>query len=297
MNAYDRREYERLRAQLGGVQKDAKSSPLRDLFRKHPVAVCSTGIAALGLLGWVTLIGPQLEATSVARDELSFTQTQNATMAAHAPALQAQLTSVAPRIAELYELSARVPNMIDQPELIRQLHTIAKDSGVTSLQSIEVGLPQPVANVVPEEQSQELPMPSVEDAEQAGQPEAPQVETAAIAQYNVTMRVNGSPDSVNKFVTNLRTGPRLSVVTRTSVDIGQDGVATSSVSATFYLQQVDVSGLASQLQDLLIASGLEKPDLPADQGSDSEEGADTEPPAAEQGNEGDAVDLPLPDGL
>ncbi|WP_146837996.1 hypothetical protein [Cellulomonas hominis] len=213
--------------------------------------------------GWFGLLAPTLaeHAGLVAQTQQADASSQE--MGRKLPALRSELDDIAPRVDSLRELGQRVPSTIDQSALLRQLEDLAAASGIPSVRLTNVGLPTMVespAAVVPDAIATAAPgadLPSASDTEEStsgkGEPELPTspAASAALASYEVTMEVAGSEPQVRDFLAGLQSGERLALVNTSALQVLEDGTATLQLKATFFLQQVDVEGLASQIEDLL----------------------------------------------
>lgn len=215
------------------------------------------GGVTLALLagGWFGAISPALGKNSEVAAQTETSEASSESMRARLPLLRAQLDGVAPRVSELRSLGERVTATIDQPVLLEQLRSIAQAAGIDNPRNVEVGLPSmitapasPAASASAEGQTAEQTAADGEDSVSTPAPAA----SSVLASYNVTMEVRGSQPQVRAFLTGLQEGSRLIVVTSTSMQLDAgDGTATMRIQATYFLQQVDVEGLASQIEALV----------------------------------------------
>lgn len=204
--------------------------------------------------GWFALISPALAHHGELVTQTEASQSSSNSMRARLPMLRAQLEGIAPRVDELRTLGERVTATIDQPALLEQLRAIAAASGIDGVRNVEVGLPSMVtAQSAPTSPVSAEGMTAEDVAGDLDDPlgSAPPSAAAVLASYNVTMEVHGSEPQVRDFLTGLQQAPRLVVVTSSSMQLSADGTATMRIDATYFLQQVDVEGLASQIETLV----------------------------------------------
>lgn len=256
--AASNREYERVRSQMEKLANHGEEpSAIKGMLLKYPAPIAAVSVIAAGALSWVLLINPFMQETETMNLELADLTSANSAMEAEVPVLRTELSNIAPRVAELEALSTKVPAVLDQPLLYKQLDAIAEQSGVDKPTSLDVQPPTPVV-IAPA-----APPPvtnSADDAEGASAPAPAPVEQApAMAQYTVSFTISGDTSKILDFFENLRNGPRMAILSGATIDIAEDGVAKVSLSPTFYLQQVDVQGIADQLQQLLEATGMAQP--------------------------------------
>lgn len=235
------------------------------------------GGVTLALLagGWFGAISPALGRNSEIAAQTEASEASSEAMRGRLPLLRAQLDGIAPRVSELRSLGERVTATVDQPVLLEQLRAIAQAAGIDNARNVEVGLPSmitaPATSASVEGQTAEQTALDGEDAPSAPSTPAP-VASSVLASYDVKMEVRGSEAQVRAFLTGLQEGSRLIVVTSSSMQLDAgDGTATMRIQATYFLQQVDVEGLASQIEALVAK------DAPT---ADTEEPADAEADAA-----------------
>jgi Tfp pilus assembly protein PilO len=241
------------------------------------------GGVTLALLagGWFGAISPELGKNSELAAQTEASEASSEAMRGRLPLLRAQLDGIAPRVSELRSLGERVTATIDQPVLLEQLRAISQAAGIDNPRNVEVGLPSmitapvaPAASASVEGQTAEQTVVDGEDTPSAPAPAA----SSVLASYNVTMEVRGSQAQVRAFLTGLQDGSRLIVVTSTSMQLdASDGTATMRIQATYFLQQVDVEGLASQIEALVAK------DAPAAGPEAAPETAPTEPTEPAEG--------------
>ncbi|WP_251151317.1 hypothetical protein [Cellulosimicrobium sp. Marseille-Q4280] len=227
--------------------------------------------------GWFGAVSPALAHHGDLSAQTQASESASQSMRSRLPLLRAQLDGIAPRVNELRSLGERVTATIDQPVLLQQLGAIAQAAGIDGVRNVDVGLPSmvtaPVAPAATASAEGQTAADTAEVVDGAGDTDplsAPPPAAAVLASYNVTMEVRGSQAQVRDFLTGLQEASRLVVVTSSSMQLSDDGSATMRIEAVYFLQQVDVDGLASQIEALV------NRDAPAE-----DEAADTEPQASE----------------
>lgn len=240
------------------------------------------GAATVAVLagGWFGLISPAMAHHGELTAQTEASESSSSSMRARLPVLRAQLDGIAPRVDELRTLGERVTATIDQPVLLEQLRAIAAASGIDGVRNVEVGLPSMVTAPAAPTSPVSAEGMTAEDTAAAADPDdplgtPPPSAAAVLASYNVTMEVRGSQAQVRDFLTGLQQAPRLVVVTSSSMQLSADGTATMRIDATYFLQQVDVEGLASQIEALVDR------DAPAADATAEQDGAEPEPAVSE----------------
>lgn len=206
------------------------------------------GVAALALAGggYVLVLSPQNTQIAETRTSVEDTVASNDALAMRIPALKSQLADISPQVDSLRALSSRVPASIDLPTLYADLDQASAAAGIGRAENVSVSVPQ----LVTSDGSGQVPDVTTNDAEQAPAPAGDQ-SSAVIASYSVTLSINGSPDQVVAFLAALGDSARLSVVSATTLTGGE--AAGASITATFFLQQVDVEQIATQIEELAAA--------------------------------------------
>lgn len=155
-------------------------------------------IVAVLALGWVLGISPKLAELASVTASLSGVQAQNQQHQADLTRLQQQFEAIDELRAELDELKAAIPDDVDLPDFIRQLNTLAAESGV-AIDSITTA--SPAAYSVPstpgttvDEEGNEVPLPA-----------AP----ANLVTVSMTIKVTGAPKAILLFAQGLENGERL----------------------------------------------------------------------------------------
>lgn len=211
-------------------------------------AIAVTGAATYGLL-----IFPQATSTATARAGLETLQASNAATEGQIPGLKAQLANISGSVESLKALSSQVPPAIDLPALYLELNAVAAQAGEgVAVTNVSVSLPALVSAAAPAAVAVDAPAadPVVVDPAAVSP-----VAAAVLASYSVSMDVSATPTQAASFLEALGATSRLSVVTSSTINAGLDGAqGTAHVSATFYLQQVDVNGLAEQIEALAAAA-------------------------------------------
>jgi len=230
-------------------------------------ATLIAGTACVAVLagGWFALVSPALSQADETRTETQGVEASSESMRHQIPLLQAQLADITPRVQGLRDLGRKVTPTVDQPGLLDQLQSIASSAGVSSISNLTVGLPglidSPTPSTdrpVPAPDSTNLPGADASD-EPTSVPTPGPAQPSVLASYEVSMTVTGSQPAVRQFVAGLQDGERLALVTRSDLSVDGDGNAKMQVRATMFLQQVDIEGLASQIEDLAAAGEAAQP--------------------------------------
>lgn len=213
--------------------------------RRTLLACAAAGVIVAG--GWFGLLSPALSDHASIAAQRATLESANEQMKARLPALQSQLADIAPRVDELRALGARVPAAIDQPALLQEMQAMAAASGMEAAHNVAIGLPTMVE--VNPGAAAPLPGPGPADdpLSAADLPE----QKAVIASHSVQIEVRGSEAQVRDFLVNVQNSSRLVIVNTSGLQVAKDGTATMRISATYFLQQVDVDGLASQIEALV----------------------------------------------
>lgn len=221
------------------------------------------GVAAGALLlgaGYILAIGPQADATAQTLDSVEQTRTTNEAMAARIPALKAELDNVADQVASLQELSRAVPAQVDQPGLYAELDAVARSAGLR-LGAVTLETPTPLA----------APVAATETANGDGEGRTSEPSAGEVlASYKVTMQVEGDTEEALAFLAELEDAPRLSVVGNSELSIS-DGDARLTVTATLFLQQVEVDAIIAQIESLTALDGPPAEEAPAEDAPEEEQ--------------------------
>ena len=213
--------------------------------------------------GYMFVIAPQSAATAKLHTDLTVVETSNAAASARIPVLKAQLANISGSVAGLRAMSQRVPPTIDLPALYKELAAVATAAGPgVSVTSVTVTIPSlltpPAPAAVPTGAT--TTSTATPGAATATPTHAAPVASAVLASYTVNMDVSATPDQAAAFIKALGATKRMNVVSASGVSGGANGTpGTAHVSATFYLQQVDVDGLAAQIEALAAARGASIP--------------------------------------
>lgn len=221
--------------------------------------------------GYVLIINPQGVATTELKSELESAQSANRAAAAQIPALRAQLEDISGGVESLRALSQQVPPAIDLPTLYDELDAVAAQvGGGVKVTNVSVTIPSLLTaaatdpgaptdpNATP---ATPTPDPSAAPAApNAAAPEQTPEPAAVLASYEVTMALEATPEQAAAFLQALGQTKRLNVVSTSGVSGGaEEEGGTLNVTATFYLQQVDVDGLAAQIEALASGQGVIAP--------------------------------------
>lgn len=228
-------------------------------FKDKPTAIAALVAVALGAGGYFGLISPQQTDKADLADQLRSQQETNERLKAQLPTLKDRLQGITGQVDALRELSARVPPQIDQGTLYQQLRDLGAQAGVEELTNISVSVPQmvqtPTAPAAPAQDDLDAELDAeltdgTDPAEQPADPgQAPTASGPVLAYYDVSMSVRGTSDQIVAFLAALRDAPRISIVSSSSLS-GDAESSTLNISARMFLQQVDVDGLAAQIEQL-----------------------------------------------
>lgn len=234
----------------------------------NPFLPAGAVTAAVVAAGWFLLLSPAQTAQEGLQEQVSMVTAQNATVEGRLPGLKTELAGIAPQVQSLRDLSAQVPSQIDLPVLFDQLNAAAAQAGISGgVTNVTVSVPSVVTTTDGADTTTGTTTTTAPAATPAATPDATTepgtdasgetstsstaaAPTSVIASYTVSMQVTGDPSQVVAFLGALASGGRLSVVKTTSVDVDDDGVATATVETLFFLQQVDVDGIATQIEAL-----------------------------------------------
>lgn len=253
-------------------------------------AVACLVTAAGGYLG---LINPQTTTNTDLRVELDGVRSANEATAAQIPQLKAQLEDISGDVDALRALSQQVPPSIDLPTLYAELDTVAAQvGGGVAVTNVTVTIPTLLATTepaaaptdpttgdpaAPTDGTTEPADPNLTDP--AATPVAPAA-AAVLASYEVTITLKATPEQAAAFIRALGQTKRLNVVSTSGVGGGAEADGgTLNVTATFYLQQVDVDGLAAQIEALANGQGVIAPGadiVPNDQAAAPDEEASSD---------------------
>ena len=227
---------------------------------RKPTILGVAGAVLACTAGYMFVISPQAAATAKIHAELTTVETSNAAASARIPVLKAQLANISGSVAGLRAMSQRVPPTIDLPALYEELAAVAAAAGPgVSVASVTVTIPTLLTPPAPAAAAT-----TTTDATATATPgktatPAP-VASAVLASYTVNMDVTATADQAAAFIKALGATKRMNVVSSSGVSGGANGApGTAHVSATFYLQQVDVDGLAAQIEALAAARGTGTP--------------------------------------
>lgn len=234
--------------------------------------VGGAGAVAILAAGFSLLIPPQNAALSDKQDALATVQASNERAELQIPKLKSQLKDIAPKVDQLRALAAQVPPDIDQATLFNELSAAAAQAGLSGLSNESISLPTLVKNAQSSASASTdstdattadatvdstpapTPAATADAATSSGAGDASAAASAdaasVIASYDVSMSATGTTDQVVAFLRALGSTKRLNVPSSCTLQVGADGTATLTLTTRFYLQKVDVDGLASQIETL-----------------------------------------------
>lgn len=238
------------------------------------------GAVAILAAGFLLVIPPQQDQVSHKSATLSGLELSNQRTELKIPKLKEQLAGIAPQVDALRALAAKVPADINQSALLGDLTAAARQAGLSGISNMSISLPTLVKNAEVSSAAHEdptadpaapeaaatpapTPRPTSTSAKSTGSNAAGSGGNAVIASYDVSLSATGTPDQVVAFLAALRSSPRLNVVSASSVEVARDGTATLTLTTRFFLQKVDVEGLAGQIESLNASLAAEKKDGPA----------------------------------
>lgn len=220
---------------------------------RKPTMLGAAAVLLTGALGYALLISPQATAITRTRAELASVEVSNQASAARIPKLKAQLANIASSVADLRALSGRVPPAIDLPALYGELDGVAVQAGPgVSITNVTVTVPALLAP--PEVTTPAAATPTATATPATGKPAV--TAKSVLASYQVNIEVKANPDQAAAFIKALGEMKRLNVVSVSGLTSSPQAQGTVRVAATFYLQQVDVDGLAAQIESLAKAPGV-----------------------------------------
>lgn len=230
---------------------------------RKPYLLGALAIVLTCAAGYLLVLSPQAAATAQSRADLEAQQASNNAAAAKIPVLKAQLDNISGQVDELRALSQRVPPSIDLPSLYDEMNAVAADAGAgISIANITVSVPQlvaaPTTTAPSDSPTSEATGDTTEGASSQGSESARgAAPTSVLASYQVNLTVNATPGQAAAFVDALNATRRLNIVRNTAIASSGDSGGTVRVTATLYLQQVDVDGLAAQIESLTAADATQ----------------------------------------
>lgn len=263
-----------------------------NLLKDKVTALAAVAALVVGAGGYFMLISPQQTQRTDLAETLQAQVDSNAALEKQLPVLKARLMGITSQVDALRDLSSKVPPQINQAELFDQLGLIAARAGVEELTSANVSVPQmvqaPAAAAAPTEDDGTLDDPTAED-QPAEKPAAAPAGGPVLAYYDLTMSVRGSTASTIAFLAELRSAPRINVIS--SSTMSTDGEATTlNISARMFLQQVDVDSLAGQIEELAETIGA-GPMRPGGSPGSGEQPGSPADPNTPPGEHPEAVDI------
>lgn len=222
---------------------------------RKPTMLGAAAVAVTMVAGYLLLVSPQAGANATVQAQLDGQAESNAAASAQIPILKAQLENITGSVDGLRTLSGQVPPTIDLPELYRELDAVAASvGGGVAVISVSVTVPALITSTA----APALAEGTTADPNATAAP-APVADSAVLASYSVNMDVKATPTQAAAFIKALGATKRMSVIASSGVTAGGEGDndGTAHVSATLFLQQVDVDGLAAQIEALAAAKGVD----------------------------------------
>lgn len=186
------------------------------------------------VLGWFFFVSPQRDEADQLTQQAADLEQQNQLLAAKIAQLKQQASALPSLQAELDTLAAQAPPTPEIPELVRQLSSVASETGVTLL-SVAPALPAPwtppAATATPT---------ATGTAAASGAPAAPGAPAAGAAngiqQIALTVAASGAYSNVQLFISRLETLPRALLVSGWTLGRGAEGGATGGNTLALSLQ-------------------------------------------------------------
>lgn len=193
-------------------------------------------LAALVLAAgsWLLLLSPELERASALDSQSEIAEDRNAMLTAEVASLSAGFARLGEYQAEIAQIRTQLPQTVELAELTRELGRMVEDSGAT-VRSVQVGLPVALTEV------DEL----TADADPAGSATA--AAPAGLYSVSVSLTVQGTTDQVKDYVDRLQSPDgRLLLMSRFSVGVDDEGVATVTISGHTYVLADLSTGTATE---------------------------------------------------
>lgn len=188
-------------------------------------------LCVLLLVGfWFVLVGPRRADAAELRDQRDKTIASNDTLKLEIAQLKSQAAALPQRQADLAKIKREFPPQVQLPKLIRDLDTMATQTGVT-LESLTPGSPTAVTNTG---------TAAAAGGTTAAKGQAAQGQ-AGLLKVAVTIRVTGDYFQVATFVKRLQQMDRATLLTGTQIvqaqteDSGAGNVSATLVGEIFVL--------------------------------------------------------------
>lgn len=217
-----------------------------------------SGLLAVGIAAgtWFGVISPDLQAAATARDDLAMVEQQNAIHQARITVLEESAAKLPQYEVELAELAQGIPAEAGYADFMRQLESLATETGVT-LQSVTNAdaiayVPPVVEEAVPAEASEGTDAaadPVAADPAAAPTGAAPTPHTNPLineqnfAALPITISATGGTTELGDFLQRLQMGTRLTSVTSTTLTTAVDDVpGTAEIVGYLYVFRSALSG-------------------------------------------------------
>lgn len=217
-------------------------------------------LAAAAVLagGWVLLVSPEKAAAAALRDEVASQEQLNAQASTRLQVLRDKAKGLPQQEAELAEVTAKIPERVGLPDLIRALTAAARDSGV-DLVTVTPGTATALTDAAaaaagtaaaPTDGSAAAP------AAGAAAPTTPTTTTTApagdgVSAVPLSLVVNGTFYDTEEFVARLEELPRALRITslalaptQTSTTTSTSGVLGSTITGVVYVRGAAPAGAA-----------------------------------------------------
>lgn len=220
-----------------------------------------SGLLAVGIAAgtWFGVISPDLQAAATARDDLAMVEQQNAIHQARITVLEESAAKLPQYEVELAELAQGIPAEAGYADFMRQLETLATETGV-ALQSVTNA--DAIAYVPPVQDPAAAPAdptagesdtgaadaaasdPAAAPADAAPTPHTnPLINEQNFAALPITISATGGTAELGDFLQRLQMGTRLTSVTSTSLTTAVDDMpGTAEIVGYLYVFRSALSG-------------------------------------------------------
>lgn len=212
----------------------------------------ASGLLAVGIAAgtWFGVISPDLQAAATARDDLAMVEQQNAIHQARIAVLEESASKLPQYEVELAALAEGIPAEAGYAEFMRQLESLATETGVT-LQSVTNA--DAIAYVPPVVEEAAAPADAAEGTDAAAEPAAadpaaaptgaaptphtnPLINEQNFAALPITISANGGTAELGDFLQRLQMGTRLTSVTSTTLTTAVDDMpGTAEIVGYLYV--------------------------------------------------------------
>lgn len=202
------------------------------------------GSVVILLLGYFALIAPQRSKASSIGMEAAEARGTTQGLQAKAIALKKQSDELPAKQAELQALSERLPDDAGVAQIIRQITSVAAESGVTlneftpsAPQALEVEVPSAASSSEPSASPSATPSPSDNGSSESAPKTKSTVPTSNLSYVTISITAEGQPSQLSAFVNGLEGITRAMLLTGVKIDTskttsGSSGTATTAGTLT-----------------------------------------------------------------